>query len=265
MEFLARAILALGIGWLLAVGLLWLLQERLLYPAPSREIPAPEGFERRILETSEGRLPLLVAPPGPEGAVLVWFHGNGDRLGADVAIAQAARASGHGIVLATYPGYPGADGRPSRPRIRAAADLVLAQAESFGRPVVLGGFSLGSAVAADLAVRRGVAGLILISPPSSVAEVAANHVPIVPLPLVRRLLRDDWSPIADVARLPPGRLRLVALADPDPVVPASQSRRVAETLGVVPIVVQDGGHAGLVQAVVARDAVALLARAAGAP
>jgi len=265
MEFLARAILAIGIGWLVAVGLLWLLQERLLYPAPSREIPAPEGFERRILEGAEGRLPILVGPPGPAGAVLVWFHGNGDRLGADVAVAQAARAAGHGVVLAAYPGYPGAEGRPSRPRIRAAADLVLAQAEAFGRPVVLGGFSLGSAVAADLAARRGTAGLILVGPPSPIAAAAAHRFPVVPGPLLRRLLRDDWSPLEDAGRLAPGTPRLVALADPDPVVPAAQSRRVAEALGVVPIVIEDGGHAGLVQAVAARDAVALLARAAGAP
>jgi len=61
----------------------------------------------------------------------------------------------------------------------------------------------------------------------------------------------------------PRMLRLVALADPDPVVLAAQSRRMADALWVVPIVIESTGYAGFVLGIVARDVAALLAPHSG--
>jgi pimeloyl-ACP methyl ester carboxylesterase len=144
--------------------------------------------------------------------------------------------------------------------IRRAADEAWVEAAAFGRPLVLGGFSLGAAVAADLAARRGADGLVLVSPPASIAAAAIHHHRWIPPVLVRRLLRDDWDVLGAARALPSGLPVLVALAEPDPVVPSAHSRAVAEALGTTPLVVEGGGHAGLVQEIVAGEAVRLLDR-----
>ena len=92
-----------------------------------------------------------------------------------------------------YPGYGPREGSPSEESIVAATvdaiDLLGADL-----PVFLVGESLGSAAAALAAAERPkVAGLLLITPVSSVTALARRHYPFVPSGLVRDTFRADLA------------------------------------------------------------------------
>ncbi len=108
----------------LAVGAAWLGQRRLIYPAPVGEQAMPGGYERVLLETSDGLTLEAAWRAGlPDRPVIVFFHGNGDRLsGAAQAVAPLARA-GFSVLLPEYRGYSGNPGSPSRRRACTATAM----------------------------------------------------------------------------------------------------------------------------------------------
>jgi dienelactone hydrolase len=72
--------------------------------------------------------------------------------------------------------------------------------------VIAAGFSIGSGVAAQLASRRPLAGLILVTPFDSLTAVAAGHYPWLP---VRLLFRNPLES-ADALRTSPVPVAIVA-------------------------------------------------------
>jgi fermentation-respiration switch protein FrsA (DUF1100 family) len=91
-----------------------------------------------------------------------------------------------------------------------------------GHPLVLWGESLGSAVATRLAAEQGgIAGLILDSPLTSVADRAAELYPILP---VRTLLRHDFPVLELIGRV--DAPVLVIHGEADRVIPPDHGRRV---------------------------------------
>ncbi len=136
-------------------------------------------------------------PTGRESARnrMLVFHGNaGQALHRDY-FAGGLQALGDEweVFLFEYPGYgPRADS-PSAASIKAAAKAALEEllAED-SRPVFLLGESLGSGVASYLAgtFPGQVAGLLLVTPFTSLADVAAVHYPFLP---VRTLLSENYD------------------------------------------------------------------------
>jgi uncharacterized protein len=105
---------------------------------------------------------------------------------------------GSEVLAFHYRGYAPSAGRPSGEALVADAPLIhdLAAARFPGRPIVAVGFSIGSGVAASLAQRRPLAGMILVTPFDSLSSVAAGHFRWLP---VRWLFRHDL-PAADWLR-----------------------------------------------------------------
>jgi pimeloyl-ACP methyl ester carboxylesterase len=97
------------------------------------------------------------------------------------------------VFLFEYPGYGARDGTPSEASFKAAATQALQSLLALdSRPVFITGESLGSGVACLLASASPsqVAGLLLVTPFSSLVEVAAHHYPFLP---VRTLLRERYD------------------------------------------------------------------------
>ena len=63
------------------------------------------------------------------------------------------------------------------------------------------GRSLGSAMALHVAARRDVAGLILVSPFTSLRDVARSHLPWLP---VGPLMRNPFDTLEDLRRVEAG-------------------------------------------------------------
>jgi uncharacterized protein len=221
------AIVTLVVTGLLAV--VWSQQRRLIYfpspgPVPSAAAVLPGGRDV-VLETEDGKqLGAWYFPAEPGPAVLV-FNGNAGDRSMRAPLAAALHRAGFSVLLFDYRGHGGNPGSPSEEGLaadaRAAYQWLAAQPEV--DRIAYFGESLGAAVAVGLAVEHPPAALVLRSPFTSLADVAAVHYPWLP---VRRLLLDRYPSIDRI-----GTVRapvLVIAGDRDDIVPASLSRRLYE-------------------------------------
>ena len=140
-------------------------------------------------------------------------------------LAAALNRVGLSVLLFDYRGYGGNPGSPSEEGLatdaRAARAWLAAQVDV--DRVVYFGESLGAAVAIGLAAQQAPAALVLRSPFTSLADVAAVHYPWLP---ARRLLLDRYPSIERIASVKAPVM--VIAGDRDDIVPAVLSRRLYE-------------------------------------
>ncbi|HEX8238582.1 MAG TPA: alpha/beta hydrolase [Allosphingosinicella sp.] len=194
------------------VVLAFAFQARLLFPAGAvgGAGPLPPGAERLLLDTADGnRLHGVHIKPAtaPSGTLILGFGGNG--WNAESAAAYLHRLFPEADVVAFhYRGYRPSTGSPSARALVADAPLVhdLAVRRIPHSRTVAVGLSIGSGVAASLAPRRPLDGLILVTPFDSMSKVAAGQYPWLPVRLLFRhemrsdeALRGSSVPVAIVA------------------------------------------------------------------
>lgn len=176
--------------------LIFTFQARLLFPAGSvgGAGPLPAGAERLSLDTAGGhRLHGVRLRPAAaaSGTLILGFGGNGWN-------AETAAAYLHGlfpeadVVAFHYRGYRPSSGAPSARALIEDAPLVHDLAVDRVGPArtVAVGLSVGSGVAAGLAARRPLDGLILVTPFDSLGKVAGDQYPWLP---VRWLFRHEMK------------------------------------------------------------------------
>ena len=211
----------------LAVGAAWLGQRKLIYPAPVGTQPIPDGYERVLLQTSDGLMLEAAWRDGlPDRPVIVFFHGNGDRLsGAAAAVAPLARA-GFSVLLPEYRGYSGNPGSPTEEGLYRDGDAAIAWLRERGiaaERIVPVGNSLGSGVAARMAVTHGLERLALVSPFASLPDAASARLRFVP---VRLLMKDRYDNRAMLAGYDGSAL--ILHGSRDSLIPVDQARELAE-------------------------------------
>jgi len=152
--------LALVAGLYLAICLtLFLFQRNLLYFSQPRAVQAPENTLE--LAVPEGRLVVTVRPR-PGAQALLYFGGNGEDV--SLNLEQLAEAfPDRALYLMHYPGYGGSSGEPSEALILRDAELLYDHIRDRHEQVALVGRSLGSGVAVQLAGKRPVSRLVLIT------------------------------------------------------------------------------------------------------
>ena len=178
----------------------WAMQDRMLFPTgmiPSAE-PLPPGAERLEIVRGGDRIHGVHIPPGqvsPSAPVVIGFGGNAWNAEemADYLHLLYPQAE---VLAFHYRGYKPSGGRASAAALVEDAPFVFdLAAERFpGRPIVAVGFSIGSGVAASLAPKRPLSGLILVTPFDSLTEVAAGHFRWLPVRLLFRheLRSAEW-------------------------------------------------------------------------
>jgi pimeloyl-ACP methyl ester carboxylesterase len=163
--------------------------------------PLPRGTERHRITTTEGYELHGVHIPGAAGAnrtLVLGFAGNAWNS-EDAATFLHKLDPDADIVAFHYRGYRPSTGTPSADALLADASLVYDYAVELVKPkrTVAVGFSIGSGVAASLAVERPLDGLILVTPFDSLKAVASGHYPFLP---VGALFRHDMDAAASLKR-----------------------------------------------------------------
>lgn len=162
---------------------LFVIQRSLIYqPFGTYQSPAERGLfqtEELSLSTEDGQKALAWFYPPPkdgDGKVLVYFHGNGGSMGQTAWLLRMMQQMGFGFLALEYRGYPGYDGTPTEAGIyydaRAAMHFLKEQGYK-PADIILFGHSLGSGVAIQMATEYDVGLVALVSPYTSVADVAA--------------------------------------------------------------------------------------------
>jgi pimeloyl-ACP methyl ester carboxylesterase len=123
--------------------------------------------------------------PPAQGSVLVMYGNGSTATGSAHYADDLQKVAALDVYILEYPGYEDRPGPPTEKKLFAAATEAL-QMIPTNRAVYLVGESLGSGVASYLAgtFTNRVAGIFLISPFTSVMEVAKYHYPILPVSLI---------------------------------------------------------------------------------
>ena len=266
---LLAAGLAVGLGAGGLLGALYLRQERLLFvPEPlAQDVPLARGRPGDAQWVEEVRIPvagaelhaLHVRHPAPRGLIF-FLHGNAGNVATWSTNLAYYREVDYDLFLLDYRGY-GKSGGTIASEAQLHADVRAAWeriAPAYaGRPVVVYGRSLGSGLAVELA--RGVAPalVVLVSPYTSVGELARRHYPYAPAWLLKYPL--DSEAIIGAVPSP----ILIAHGTADSLIPLDQARRLAaRARAPVQLLEVDGaGHGDIQEFAAYREGLA--ARLAG--
>lgn len=200
-------------------ALLYSFQTRLIFPGqatqglPEAEVVAGPDAELVRLETAGGDrvVALFGAALGPDGRprpdaatrpTLLFFNGNGTCLKAAADQFALFRRAGANVLIPDYVGYGMSGGVASEAGCSATADAAFAHLRARKdvdpRRIVAGGWSLGAAVAIDLAAREPVAGVVALSGFTSMVDMARRNFPYLP---ARLLLRHRFASESKLRRV----------------------------------------------------------------
>ncbi len=206
MQILLWTVAVAAVCYGAVLALLYVKQRQLIFPIPQTTRTSPEaaGFaqaEEHVLTTPDGeRIIAWHVPAKPSRPVIIYFHGNGDFIAAQIGRFRQLTGDGNGLIAVSYRGYAGSSGAPSEAGLLqdAAAAYAFARERYAADRIVLWGFSLGTGVATALAAENAIQKLVLEAPYSSMADAAALHFSYVP---VRWLLRDQFRSDLRIARV----------------------------------------------------------------
>jgi uncharacterized protein len=188
-------------------------QTQLIFPthAVARAGPFPPGAEELSVRTPDGtRLAGTHIPPDepPKSRTLILGFGGNAWNGQDVAEYLHELFPDADVVVFHYRGYKPSTGAPSAEALISDAPLVYDLAVDKVRPqrTIAVGFSIGSGIAARLAAKRKLNGVILVTPFDSLKAVAQSMYPWLPIGALfgheidaAGALQDTKVPVAIVA------------------------------------------------------------------
>lgn len=162
-------------------------QRWMMYPAPKiASLPRSTRGKLLVLDGNQTqKVHVYYIPAQGDLPTVVLFHGNAEQLADQIPLAEDFADVGVGVYVVEYPGYGlSSDGTTTEANVYSDAETALGYLEE-GLKVsrskeVLFGRSLGTGVAAEMAVRGYGSRLILVSPYSSMVALASKRAPILP-------------------------------------------------------------------------------------
>lgn len=217
----------------------------MLFPGDPAPIPQqlPEGVERVEYQASDGQglVGLLLRAEDAAAPTLVYFHGNAESAGRNLDLGLALRKRGCHVFLAEFRGFGGVGGEPTEAGLFLDGEAALVAVErGLGTPpeqIVLCGRSLGSGVASGLAGRGRGRRVILLSPYTSIVDIASR---MAPRPLAWLAVRD---PLDSRSALTGRKVPLLVFhGDRDGVVPYPLGKELAAAAGGELVTLPGVGH-----------------------
>jgi uncharacterized protein len=137
------------------------------------------GEELVWQETTHGeRIGLVIRPPADKQPWIVFFYGIGMTVAGTWPVRRWLGSAGYGVACVEYAGFGVSSGTPSEYGCYRSADAAITylqrQASITLDELTLIGWSLGSAVAVDVASRRDVRAQVLLSPMTSLLACAID-------------------------------------------------------------------------------------------
>jgi fermentation-respiration switch protein FrsA (DUF1100 family) len=245
---IAVALLLLAVlGYVGAIGYLVTQETRLVFEAGRPLSQARPGFpyEQVELPRAPGARQFGWVMRNPDARSWVLFlHGNSATIASRVNIARYAelRALGLNVFAPEYRGFGGLPGVPSEASVdedaRAAYAYLTGTLRAPAARIVIYGWSLGSAIAVDLAAGTSPAAVILEGAPASLVAIGEQRYPLLPIRLVMR------NPFDSIEKIPRVHAPLLFLHSPeDEIVPIGEGRRLYDAArGPKRFVEVKGGH-----------------------
>lgn len=207
-------------------------------PFPYDEIPVPRSDAERqfawVMRTGES----------DTGPWVLYLHGNASTVASQVNIAhyRVLRGAGLNVMAPEYRGFGGLAGSPTEAGLqadaRAAYDYLRNTRRVPPESIVIYGWSLGAAVAVDMASRIHPAAMMLEGAPASLVDLTGRRYPFFPL---RLFMRSSFDSIRKIGGIPAPMLFLHSRDDE--IIPIGEGRRLhAAARGAKMFVELSGGH-----------------------
>jgi pimeloyl-ACP methyl ester carboxylesterase len=234
-----------GFVWLAAIGAVWMGQEKLIFRpdrlAADHRFDVPPDVHEDWIDVPGARLNALhLRLPDPRGVVF-YLHGNGGSLASWWINAEFYRRLNLDLYMIDYRGYGKSSGRNQSEAqlhadVRAAWDHVAPRYA--GRTRVIFGRSMGSGLAAHLAAELQPELTVLVTPYTSMIQLAREHYAWVPIALLRYPLRTD----AALARVKTPVF--IAHGTEDTLIDPSHARALARIAPQVELLIVPGARHG---------------------
>ncbi len=205
-----RRVLPLLVGGLLLLPMFrWFEHHQVYHPYRTMEATGGElgrPFEDVWFAAADGvRLNgwfYAAAPDSPRrDYVILLCHGNAGNISHRLAHARLLLDTGCSLFLFDYRGYGRSEGRPSETGTYQDAEAAGDWLEQRGLPrgrILLVGESLGGGVASEIAHRKPVGGLVLLSSFTSVPDLGADLFPWLPVRWLSRIRYDTRSKLPEI-------------------------------------------------------------------
>ncbi len=225
-------IASLAAGYLLLIAYVYTKQGEMLY-FPAREIEATPyniglDYQDLTVGTRDGvDISAWYIPAEDARGFLLFCHGNAGNISHRLDSIKIFHSLGLSVLIFDYRGYGRSKGSPDEEGTyrdaEAAWDYLINVLHVRPEKIVLFGRSLGSAVAAELALRKQAGALIMESGFTSVPDLGKKFFPHLPVRLISRYHYESINKV--------GRIKLPKLfihSPEDEIVPYEQGAKLFE-------------------------------------
>lgn len=237
MRTLRRVLVGIAVFVFVAYGgaIVWLManETRLVFQsgqggAAFTPVPPLEEILSPVTPGPQLRIWVMRGSAASDSSPWIFFlHGNASTIASRMNVLHydRLRALGVNVIAPEYRGYGGMDGVPTEAGIESDARSAYATAcerlHLNAKRIVVYGWSLGSAVAVDLASQVQPAAVILEGAPASIVAIGEQRYPLLP---IRLFIRNPFESIRKIDGVKSPKLFLHSVGDE--VVPIEEGRRL---------------------------------------